>query len=303
MIAPQPQQRTDLIRRASRASVACAALLATVKLGAFLVTNSVAVLSSLIDSLLDLLASSVNLVALRHARKPADREHRFGHGKSEPLAALAQSAFVTGSALFVLFEAGRRLIEPASIGHPEIGIGVMLFSMVATGVLVGFQRHVVRKTGSLAIEVDALHYLGDVLLYLSVIASLALTTVGGWRYSDPLFGIAITGYLLRNAYGIARRSIDQLLDREIPDSERDRIRRIALTHPAVRNLHDLRTRTSGHTTFIQLHLEVPGTLSLTRAHRIADQVETEIRRAFPEAEVIIHEDPHGLREERPSFKD
>ena len=291
-----PASAERLMKLATTASVAVAGTLIGAKFFAWFATDSVSILSTLIDSLLDALASMLNLIAVRHALTPADREHRFGHGKAEPLAALGQSAFITGSAVFLLFEASRRLFNPVAVSNGSIGIAVMVFSIVVTVALVVFQRSVVRRTGSFAIHADSLHYKGDVLVNGSVIVSLVLADQFGWGTADPLFGGAIAVYIVISAWGIARGALDMLMDREMPDQDRTRIRELALAHPAVRDMHDLRTRLSGPYAFIQLHLEMDGDLKLLRAHEIADQVEADILAAFPGAEVIIHEDPEGVPE-------
>jgi ferrous-iron efflux pump FieF len=290
-----------LRRRATYASVAVAAILITVKFLAWLDTGSVALLSSLIDSLLDLVASVVNLLAIRHALTPADRDHRFGHGKAEPLAVLGQSAFIVGSALLLLAEAVRRLIWPEPVANPPAGIAVMLFSIVVTIGLVAFQRHVVRKTGSLAISADELHYRGDLVLNGSVIAALVLGSALQSPILDPLFGGAIGVWITYSAVRLARLSLTQLMDRELPDDERDKIRAVAQSHPDVVAAHDLRTRVAGPTAFIQVHIEMDGGLSLLRAHEISDEVEARLREAYPNAEIMIHQDPAGIEEPRMTF--
>jgi ferrous-iron efflux pump FieF len=292
----------DRLRRlATYASVAVAALLIAVKFAVWLETGSVALLSSLVDSLLDIAASLVNLVAVRHAMSPADREHRFGHGKAEPLAVLGQSAFITGSAMLLLAEAMRRLISPVRIENPPAGIAVMIFSIVVTIGLVLYQRQVVRRTGSIAITADELHYRSDVVLNLSVIAALVLGSALDIPILDPLFGAAIGVWIVYSAVRLARLSLIQLMDRELPDEEREKIRAIAQSHPDVVAAHDLRTRVAGPTSFIQIHIEMNGTLSLIRAHEISDEVEAELRAAYPNAEVIIHQDPEGIEEARSNF--
>jgi ferrous-iron efflux pump FieF len=305
--APQLTARTidpnasRLMRLATYASVLVASVLILAKLVAWLATDSVSMLSTLLDSVLDVAASLVNLFAVRHALTPADREHRFGHGKAEPLAALGQSAFVAGSAVLLIVEVVRRFWRPQAVENGEIGILVMMGSIAVTAVLVFFQRHVVRKTGSLAISADRLHYLGDVLVNSAVIVALALTELLGWNWLDPAFGALIAAYILYTAWSIARSSFDMLMDRELPEEERQRIRSIATAHPQVRALHELRTRASGPSIFIQFHLEMAGEMSLYEAHRIADQVENQILAAYPGAEVIIHEDPSGVAERRRTF--
>lgn len=285
-----------LMRLATYASVVTALGLIVLKLIAWIQTGSVSLLSTLIDSILDAFASIINLVAVRHALTPPDREHRFGHGKLEPLAAMAQATFISGSALFLIFEAGHRLFEPEPLTQTGLGIWVMAVSIVVTFALTRFQAHVVRKTGSLAIQADSLHYFGDLLVNGSVIVALLLVSHLGWIWADPAFGLGIAAYILYNAWCIGRGAFDMLMDRELPETERQKIKDIALAHRQVLGLHDLRTRASGPDTFIQVHLELDGGMSLTRSHEIADQVEAELRAAFPGAEVIIHQDPHGVEE-------
>ena len=289
-------QAARLMRLATYASVVVAGFLILVKLAAWLYTDSISLLSTLIDSLLDAVASLINLFAVRHALVPADREHRFGHGKAEPLAALGQTAFIAGSAVFLVIEAGQRLFDPRPVLHGEIGIAVMVVAIVVTFALTRFQAHVVRKTGSFAIKADSLHYVGDILVNGAVIVALLLASEFGWVVADPLFGLAIAGYIVFNAWRIVSGSLDMLMDRELPDDERARIREIALANPSVRDLHDLRTRSSGRRTFIQVHIEMDGNLTLYRAHSVADEVEAALRAAFPGAEVMIHQDPYGLDE-------
>ena len=293
--------RDRLRRSATYASVAVAIVLIATKFLAWLDTGSVALLSSLIDSLLDLLAAIINLVAVRHALTPADREHRFGHGKAEPLAVLGQSAFIIGSALLLLAEATRRLLHPAAVENSPVGIAVMGLSIAVTLALVLYQRHVVRRTGSIAISADELHYRGDLILNVSVIAALVLSGIFGLSILDPLFGAAIGIWIIYSAAKLARLSLVQLMDRELPDAEREKIREIALSHPEVAAAHDLRTRVAGPTAFIQIHIEMDGGMSLTRAHEVSDAVEMRLRAAYPHAEIIIHQDPEGVEEERSSF--
>lgn len=288
------------MRLASYASVGVALILIVAKTSAWLATDSIAILSSLIDSLLDAVASIVTLIAIRHSLQPADREHRFGHGKVEALAAMAQSAFIVGSAVLLLFEAGARSLAPQPITQPVIGIQVMVFSIVLTFVLVLIQRWAIRKSGSVAIGADSLHYKGDLLMNVAVIAAIIIATETGWTLADPIFGAAIAAYIIWSAYLIVRSSLDMLMDRELPDDEREQIRAIAMKHDAVDAVHDLRTRQSGLTYFIQLHLEMDGDMNLLAAHEISDEVELALMEAYPGAEVIIHQDPAGV-EEPPQF--
>jgi ferrous-iron efflux pump FieF len=290
-----------LLRLATYASVTTAAILIAAKGAAWLMTGSVSLLTTMIESLMDLAASIINLFAVRHALQPADSHYRFGYGKAEPLAGLGQAAFVAGSALFLIIEAIDRLITPKPIANEAVGIAVMLFSMVVTFGLIRFQGFVVRQTRSLAVNADSLHYKGDFLIHGGVILSLLLSAALGWELSDPLFGIAIALYILFNAKTIAAESLHILMDRELDESERRRIRAIVLAHPEVIDIHDLRTRSSGPRVFIQFHLELPPHISLTRAHEISDAVEAKLRAAFPNAGVIIHQDPEGVMERRAVF--
>jgi ferrous-iron efflux pump FieF len=290
-----------LLRLATYASVTTAAILIAAKGAAWLMTGSVSLLTTMIESLMDLAASVINLFAVRHALQPADSHYRFGYGKAEPLAGLGQAAFVAGSAVFLIIEAIDRLITPKPIVNEAVGIAVMLFSMIVTFVLIRFQGFVVRQTRSLAVNADSLHYRGDFLIHGGVILSLLLSAALGWQLSDPLFGIAIALYILFNAKTIAAESLHILMDRELEESERRRIRAIVLAHPEVIDIHDLRTRSSGPRVFIQFHLELPPHISLTRAHEISDAVEAKLRAAFPNAGVIIHQDPEGVMERRAVF--
>jgi len=288
-----------LARIATYASVSVALMLVSIKTVAWFATDSVSVLSSLLDSLLDVLASTVTLFAVRKAQEPADREHRFGHGKAEPLAALAQSAFIGGSAALLLFEAGHRFFHPRPVERPELGIAVLAFTIVVTLVLVAFQVWVARRSGSIAISADSLHYKGDLLMNAAVIGALFLGGWLGWTYADPVFATVIALYILVNAWSIVSEALDMLMDRELPDADREHIYAIARAHPETHRAHDLRTRRSGQMTFIQMHLEMDPNISLFRAHQIADEVELLILEAFPGAQVIIHQDPEGFDEHHP----
>lgn len=286
--------RARLMRRATYASVAVATTLIAVKTVAWAMTDSVSVLSSLLDSMLDAAASLVNLVAVRHALAPADDEHRFGHGKAEAVAGLVQSAFIAGSALLLLSEAVHRLWTPVPVENGIVGIAVMGVSIVLTLLLVAYQRYVVRRTDSVAIGADRLHYASDLMLNGGVALSLAASMWFSAAILDPLFGLAIGGYILSGAWRIGRDSLDHLMDRELPDATRARIVEIARGIAEVRAVHDLRTRANGSSIHVQLHLEMDGALSLARAHDAADAVEAAIEAAFPGADVIAHMDPTGV---------
>jgi ferrous-iron efflux pump FieF len=303
-----PQQTTDAIERSGRwmrlatyASVSVAVTLVAIKLVAWFLTDSASILSTLIDSILDAGASLINLFAVHQALQPADREHRFGHGKAEPLAALAQAAFVAGSSVSLLFYAGQRMIHPVAIEHSTTGIVVVVVAILLTLMLVIFQRFVVARTGSVAIRADSLHYRGDLLINVGVIIALFASTTLGWTRADPLFALGIAAYLFHTAWRIGREATSLLMDRELPAGQRARIREIVLSHPDVYAMHDLRTRSAGLATFIQIHVEMDGDMNLNQAHKIADEVTNQVRDEFPEAEVIVHQDPAGIVEERASF--
>ena len=284
------------MKRAAWAAVGVAGFLILLKAVAYVLTGSIAMLASLADSGLDLIGSTINLVAIGHALTPADREHRFGHGKAEPLAGLAQGAFIAGSALFLVIESAQRLITPHPIANGAVGLVVMAISIAAVTALVVVQRMTVARTGSPAIGADSVHYLGDLAVNLGVVVGLVLSTTFGLLLADPIVGIVIAGILSLSALHVFRQSYDQLMDRELPDEERARIKDIVMRHPEVRSLHDLRTRAAGVHTFIQFHIELDPAISLMRAHEVSDQVEHEVFAAFPHAEVIIHQDPAGVEQ-------
>ncbi|MFT6580895.1 MAG: cation diffusion facilitator family transporter [Alphaproteobacteria bacterium] len=287
---------SNLMRWATYASLTVAIILVATKLYAWTMTESVAMLSTLVDSLLDGAASLVTLIAVRHALTPADHEHRFGHGKAEALAALAQAAFIAGSAIVVLFQAIERLLHPAPLKNTETGVAIMIFSIVLTLFLVLFQTYVVKRSGSVAITADSLHYKGDLLINCAVIFSLVGHAYFSWNILDPLVGAAITGYLLFGAWRILGDALDMLMDRELPSEERQQVLDIVMAHESVRDLHELRTRRSGQDVFIQLHLELDPDITLMEAHVISDDIERLVRDAFKGAEVLIHQDPAGIFE-------
>ena len=279
--AGRPSPRiAALMRQATYAAVGVALSLVIMKLVAWLLTDSVSMLSSLVDSVMDVLASTINLVAVRQALVPADSEHRFGHSKIEPLASLCQAAFIAGSGLFIVIEAVQRLIRPQPIESGTLGISVMVVSMVLTIGLVLFQRFVVRRSGSTAVKADSLHYASDILVNAGVVLAFVLAIALGWNRSDTIIAILVSGIILFGALRIAREALDHLMDRELPLADRERIRAIALADPRVIDCHDMRTRAAGLRAFIQLHLELPRDISLIEAHEVCDAVELEIGRAY-----------------------
>ena len=287
-----------LNRIAAVASVGTASILIVAKLAGWIATGSVALLASLADSCIDALASLATLFIVQRAAEPPDRAHRYGHGKAEPIGALLQAAFLTGSALIVTSEAIQRLITPEPLTYRGVGIAVMVVAILLTSVLVLFQRAVIRRTGSLAIGADRVHYLSDLFTNLAVIGAIGISWLTDWPYADPLFACLIVAFLLRGAASIGRRALDMLMDRELPPPERAKIHALAANHPDIRGVHDLRTRRAGSDVFIEVHLEIDGRLPLSRAHEIAHEVEDRILGAFPGASVALHQEPAGLDDER-----
>jgi ferrous-iron efflux pump FieF len=283
-----------LMRNAAIASLSVSIFLVAIKTLAYFGSHSVSVLAALTDSALDLFTSTLNVIAIKSALTPADAEHRFGHGKAEPLAGLAQGAFIAGSASFLIVQAISRFITPAPVQQGGVALAIMLISVAAATGLVLYQRYVVARTGSIAIAADRMHYLADVATNAGVIMALILAAGFKMEAADPIIALIVAGVLIWSALGVFRQSYDQLMDRELPDDARDAIRAVVMRHPEVRNLHDLRTRAAGVHTFIQFHIELDPAISLMRAHEVSDQVEAEVCAAFPHAEVIIHQDPAGV---------
>ena len=285
--------RRRLLRLATYASVSTAAILVAIKIWAWQATDSVSLLSSLVDSTLDVLGSLITFVAVTVSLKPADKEHRFGHGKAEGLAALAQSLIIAASALFVLKESVERILDPTVVQNAPIGITVMGISVAMTLLLLTIQRYVRRATGSAAIEADAMHYRTDLAINLGVAAAIAAAAwPRGWL-ADPLVAAAVIAYLLFGVWKIAKHALDILMDREIPDEDRETITRLAESHPAVLDIHDLKTRHGGSNYIVQFHVLLPAGLSLAEAHEILDDVEIRIKAEFPGCELLLHPDPEG----------
>lgn len=280
-----------LMRRATTFSLIAAGLLILIKTVTWWYTDSLSLLSSLFDSMLDILTSFINFLAVRYALQPPDKEHRFGHGKAEEIAGLAQATFIAGSGLFIGIEAIRRLFLPEEVSHETAGIAVMVVSMAITAALVLYQRYVIRKTGSTIVTSDSLHYLTDVLTNGGVILALILAGFLGWEWADPLIALAIAGYILFGAWQIGHKSFHNLMDREFDDAERLRVVEIIRSHPEIKGYHRLKTRRAGIHGFIQFHLDLDESLTLKEAHAIADRIEKALEEAFPHTEIIIHEDP------------
>jgi len=279
-----------LVTRAAMAATIMASLLLVIKIFAWWHTGSVSILAALVDSLVDIAASLTNLLVVRYSLQPADEEHTFGHGKAESLAALAQSMFISGSALFLFLTGIQHLAQPEPLQAAGIGVAVTLVALISTVILVTFQRWVVRKTHSQAVRADMLHYQSDVMMNGAILIALGLAWYG-WHRADALFALGIGGYILYSALRMGYEAVQALLDRALPDGERQEIVDIVTSWPGVRGAHDLRTRQSGPTRFIQIHLEMDDHLPLVEAHLVAEQVEQAILRRFPGSDVIIHQDP------------
>jgi ferrous-iron efflux pump FieF len=252
-----------------------------------------AMLGSLADSTLDLVASLVVLLGVRVAAQPADREHRFGHGKAEALAALAEVIIISISALFIGVRSVQRILGGAETSDAELGIGVSLVAIAFTFALIAYQRHVVRKTGSVAIATDRLHYASDLMLNASVIVALVLDQYAGVIGADAVFGLLIALWLAWGAWKSSSHALDQLMDREWPDEQRERFLEAAKAYPELAGLHDLRTRTSGTHNFVQFHVWVPADWTVKHAHDRIDRAEEALQAQFPATEILIHLDPEG----------
>jgi len=291
----QPQQRDYAfwVKLATRASVSVALILIVVKVAAWLMTDSASMLASLTDSMLDSLASLFTFFAVRYAIQPADNEHRFGHGKAESLAALVQSALITGSALLLAIHSVQQWLQGTPVQQAEIGVYVSLFAIALTLGLVVLQRIALNRTGSQAIAADALHFSSDLLLNSAVIAALVLSAYG-WLWADSVFAILIALFLAQGAIRIGWQAFQALMDRELPEPEKQLIIDTIKAVPGVRGLHGLKTRSAGPTRFVQCHIELDDHLNLRDAHDIADTAEVAVAQLFDYTDVIIHMDPQSV---------
>ena len=287
------QTRAALTSSAAIASIVTAAFLLVLKLWASAQTGSVAMLGSLADTGLDLLAALVTLYGVRMAAQPADRDHRFGHGKAEALSALFQVVVIMLSALYIFYRAIMRLMEGETTAHAEFGIGVSAIAILATLGLLAYQRYVIGKTGSVAIRADHVHYQSDVLLNMAVIGALVLDQYLKIKWADPVFGIGIAAALLFGAWKASTHAIDQLMDKEWPEEKRQHFLQIAARHPELAGIHDLRTRSSGTQDFVQFHVWVEPSMTVAEAHHVMEEVENVLEREFPGTEILIHLDPDG----------
>lgn len=286
-------EHARLLRLATRASLAVASVLIIAKAVAWWLSGSVSLLAGLTDSLLDGAASFLNLLAVHYALRPADDDHRYGHGKAEALSGMAQALFIAVSGCLIGFQAVERIQNPEPIGAAGVGIAVMLLSLALTAALLTLQHKVVKETGSAAIRADSLHYRSDLLLNLGILVALVLAWFG-WQSLDAWFGLGISLYILWSAFQIARETISVLMDQELPVDVSAHMLELACSVPGVLGAHDLRTRISGNHWFVQLHLELPGNLTLSVAHGISDRAAEAIHREYPKAEVLVHADPQEV---------
>jgi ferrous-iron efflux pump FieF len=289
--AQAAEEKSQIMKRASLVTLAGVAFLICIKLGAWGLTDSLSLLSSLVDSVMDLLASLINFFAIRYALVPPDHEHRFGHGKVEYIAGMGQALFITITALAVAGKAIHRFFHPVAVEEGGVGIAVMVVSIVVTSGMVMYQRNAIRHTDSTAVKADYMHYVMDILANGAVIVALLLAAGLGWTWADPLFALGIACYIVKGAWDVFSLSFQNLMDREFDDAEREQIMVTVLQHAEVKGMHELKTRRSGLLSFIQLHIDVDGALPLTEAHRITEQVEHAVRGLHPNAEVLIHTDP------------
>jgi cation diffusion facilitator family transporter len=291
-------QRRALVRWASYASVLIAVLLLGIKGAAYLRTDAVSLLTSLVDAAVDLGASIATLVGVWYASQPADADHRFGHGKGETLAAYMQAIFLIVAALALVAQSIRRLAFPQPVNDLDAGLVIVIASLGTALLLVAFQSYVLRNTGSAAIEADRAHYRADVLVNVGVLVALGITRMTGWLRTDPAIAFLIALYMLRNGMLIARAALRSLLDEELSDAQREKIKGIILSNPDVRGVHDLRTRDAGDRVVIEYHLELDGHLSIAEGHSITDATEKAVAAAFGNADVLAHQEPAGIDDER-----
>jgi len=282
------------VKTSSIITMVMVSLMIAAKIWAWLASGSASMLGSLTDSLMDITATIMSFLVLGYALRPADDDHRFGHGKAEALAGLGQAAFIAGSGCLLAFHGIERLFNPVVLTHSLLGVWVSIFAIVCTLVIVFVQNKVVKHTDSIAIKADSVHYKGDLILNAAVLLAILLAYYGV-LYADPVFALGVAGYLLYNSWDIARDSADHLMDKELPDDEKQRVLTLSKGHADVYGVHGVRTRQGGKIKFIQIHLELDDNLSLIRAHNVADEVEALIRDDFDsEVDILIHLDPLSI---------
>ena len=293
-----PDEVARLKKAATAAALAVGIVMLGMKLGAWVMTDSVSVLTSLMDSILDCSVGMINFMAVRKALSPANRFHRFGFGKIEPLAALSEAVFLLGVAIMILIEAIDRFRYPHPVANVDLGAWAMVMVIAMTSGLLLYQRQVIRKTGSLVVRAEAIHYMSDVAIHLGIIISLLLSGLAGMTWVDSAFACSVAAFLSWSAKAILGESVGILLDRELSDDERHNVRNLALSHPEVKDVHDLRTRSAGAQIFIQLHVEMNPDLPLRDAHQYAEETIDLILAAYPGADVQVHEEPVGMPRHR-----
>jgi ferrous-iron efflux pump FieF len=285
--------RPKLALVAGAASIATVAVLIIIKILAYLASGSASVLASLIDSLVDAGVSLISFLAIRHSLKPADEDHRHGHGKVEGLAALMQGAVICGAAVFLSFEAFQRLSDPQPVIAHGMAIGVMVVSMALSVLLVVVQNYSLRHAPSLAVKADRAHYSSDILMSGGVILALVAQQYGAPYWVDAVFAMTIALWMFVTVYKISLKAVDMLLDRELPPETRERILAIIKSNNDVRGVHDLRTNMTGMRVQIFFDIEIDPDMTLASAHAISKDIEQAILGEFPNAEIMIHKDPVG----------
>ncbi len=276
-----------MLRNVTALALIFALLITIAKFTAWIYSGSLTILSSMVDSLFDMAMSAVNAAAAHYSLKPADDDHRHGHGKAEAIASFAQGLLLGVLSIYLIWEGASRLINPHSITHHGYGMAAMIFSIVLTAILLAYQRWVITRTDSLIVKSDSLHYQTDIISNLSALLAIFLTGYFALPMLDSLFGIAIALYMLKGAFSIFRESVDHLMDKELSEPERDNIIGIAFSLPEVLNVNELKTRKSGGDLFIQLHLVLDGSISLAAAQDVSGRLESALLTAFPHSQVII----------------
>jgi ferrous-iron efflux pump FieF len=282
-----------LNRSAAFASIGSALVLLGLKGWAAWSTGSTAMLGSLADTALDLIASCATLAGVWIAAMPADDKHRFGHGKAEAIAALFQVVLISISALAIAARAIEEFVAGSRTAAAGDGIAVSVVAIVLTVALLAWQRHVVRRTGSLAIHTDSVHYQSDLLLNIAVIAALVFDQYVGITGADPVFGLGIAAWLGWSAWGASQEVVEQLMDHEWPVEKKDRFLAVLARNPDITGVHDMRTRTSGNRDFVQFHVWIDPDMTLRDVHCVMDAIEARLQAEFPDVEILIHPEPVG----------
>jgi len=295
----QVDSGVSLRRLASAIALGAAVALIVAKLWGWMATDSVALLTSAADAVVDVLAATATFFGVRFAQHPADSEHRFGHGKGEALAAFTQAILLASTATVLAAQSVWRLIYPQQLSAITLGIWIAVGGLAISSLLAVMQTWVVRRTGSTAIAADRAHYLMDAGLNGAVLIALALTSVTGWERADPAAALVIAAYMIAGARRVAETASRQLLDHELPHEQRERIKAAAVASLGIRGVHDLRTRDAGDRVFVEFHLEVDGHVSVDEGHRMVDAAERAVAGLFAkETEVIGHLEPTGIEDDR-----